>query len=283
MSIDPNGKQKSARPAYDPDVNLQPSSIPVTTMPVQQQQAFLKILGQDIGKSGLDGIAGKGSQTQKALDDFATKRGIDPKDTAKVNQTLQNEALTSHSRLSMKDIQKELEGWKSGSDEIKTVQWLMKANGAKMSSSLHGGKMDGIAGGETKNAVKETYESLERLQAAHNAEYQDAGVARGRGRAYGAAANRAVSADDPMSMFKENLRDMLSPLNGVFMEIAKMIKQELGQIAGNLGVKGGLSGEFGRAVSGGMGLNDVVMERAMMKPKDAEPVTPQAPAGMKLG
>ncbi len=55
---------------------------------IEQQQAYLKVLGYDVGKSGLDGKAGQGSMTQKALDEFAKKSGLDPKDTDSVQKAL---------------------------------------------------------------------------------------------------------------------------------------------------------------------------------------------------
>lgn len=127
---------------------------------VQQQQAYLKVLNYDLGKKGLDGIAGEGSQTHKALDEFARKHGIDPKDTSKINDALLTEALSSQAGAPLIARQKAIEAGKASADDIKTVQWLLKGAGANMPLSLRGDKMDGIAGPETKTVLKaHTYNS----------------------------------------------------------------------------------------------------------------------------
>jgi len=131
-----------------------PQAVTPIEMTVQQQQAYLKVLGHDIGKSGLDGVAGKGSMTQKALDEFARKNGIDPKDTQKVNRALSEAVMGTKTLSFLERIQKEIDTGKASPDDIKTVQWLLKGGGAKMPLSLHRDKMDGIAGDETKTILK---------------------------------------------------------------------------------------------------------------------------------
>ncbi len=122
---------------------------------IEQQQAYLKVLGYDVGKSGLDGKAGQGSMTQKALDEFAKKSGIDPKDTDAVQKALLKAVQNSPEANALAErTQKALQSGASAKPEdVKTLQWILKGNGAAMPNSLKGGRMDGIAGPETKTQL----------------------------------------------------------------------------------------------------------------------------------
>ena len=244
------------------------TSINSKELAIQQQQAYLEIIGFDIGKAGLDGVAGKGSMTQKALDDFAQKKGIDPKDTGKVNEALSAAAFKAHSTLSPALLVKEIESGRLTAEDIKINQWILKGKGFAMASSLQGNKMDGVAGDETKAALRFMDEDLKRQK--ENDRTKSADTSRTRSR----SAN-----DDPLALFRDNLRDMLKPLTDAFTEIGGMIKQEVRQIAEDAGLKTGLSGEFGKAVSAMTG----PYEKAMMRSRDPEQAPVQPQTGMKIG
>lgn len=117
---------------------------------VQQQQAYLKVAGFDVGKHGLDGTMGP--DTQKAMDAFAKKNGIDPKDTQKINDALMKSSQTApESKAFVDKIKSDIATGKASPEDIKAMQWVLKANGAEMShSQKHNGTMDGIAGSKTK-------------------------------------------------------------------------------------------------------------------------------------
>lgn len=122
---------------------------------VEQQQAYLKVMGYNIGKSGLTGKAGQGSMTQKALDEFAKKSGVDPKDTDAVQKALLKAVQKSpEANILAERTQKALQsGAPTKPEDVKTLQWITKGNGAAMPNSLKDGRMDGIAGIETKTQL----------------------------------------------------------------------------------------------------------------------------------
>lgn len=263
-SADPKAKEKllDVIDAVKPSAPHQ--AVAPVELAVQQQQAYLAILGFNIGKAGLDGIAGKGSMTQKALDDFAQKNGIDPKDTGKVNQALSTIALKAHSTLSPAILLKDIDSGKLTAEDIKINQWLLKGLGFAMTASLQGNKMDGIAGPETKTVLRSMDEEL-KFQKENN-------------RTKSMYADRTGGhSDDPLTLFKDNLRDMLKPLTDIIAEIGGVIKKEVNQMAEDAGLKAGLSGEFGRAVSAMGGMEDKVQRRDLFK----EPATAPVQTGIK--
>lgn len=129
---------------------------PQERLVIEQQQAYLKVLGFDVGKTGLDGKAGPGSMTQKALDDFAKKNGIDPKDTNGVQKALLKAVQDSPEAKNLTTrTQKALDGGSTvRPEDVKITQWLLKGNGAAMPASLKNGRMDGVPGPETRTQLQ---------------------------------------------------------------------------------------------------------------------------------
>lgn len=128
---------------------------------VQQQQAYLKLLKYDIGASGLDGIAGKDSKTQKALEEFARKNNIDPKDVSQINEALLKAVKgTDASKAFLSRMESEIASGKASRDDIKTMQWVLKGNNAELPLSQKGKNMDGIAGAETRTQLKKLQEDI---------------------------------------------------------------------------------------------------------------------------
>lgn len=241
-------------------------------LPVQQQQAYLKLLGYDIGKTGLDGIAGKGSNTQKALDQFAKENGVDPKDKARVNQVLFGAALTCLPKNLGTNMAKEIEAGKLSPEDIKIVKWILKGAGSNMNASLRDGKMDAVANSETKKALNEVGDIYRKLVPPPPMSGETRNM-----HTRLVAGERSVGRDDPMQLFKENLREMLKPLTDIVAEIGEMIKKEVHHMAEDAGLKAGLSGEFGRAVSAMGGMEDKVQRRDLFK----EPATAPVQTGIK--
>lgn len=126
-----------------------------SSLTVQQQQAYLKMAGIDTGKDGLSGQATEA--TAKALEEFAKKKGIDPKDTQKVQEALANSVKGSETAKQYIDKMKhDIDaGRKISHDEAVMLQWVLKGNNAGMPVSLRkDGTMDGIVGPETKTATR---------------------------------------------------------------------------------------------------------------------------------
>ena len=156
----------SASPASDVPATTAPAVAPKPVdLAVQQQQAYLKVLGYDTGK--LDGIAsrtdGKQSKTEAALAKFAADQvpPIDPKDKGAVNRALLEQV--QHSAK----VQAFMDGAKAHPnalkpEDIKAVQWVLKGQGTEMPRSErdHGTKMDGQMGSETRTALQKPHDYI---------------------------------------------------------------------------------------------------------------------------
>jgi hypothetical protein len=288
--FDPNKKEKlltlidNSKPSVVP--NLMPNSAPSilpdirykfgpTELPVQQQQAYLKLQGHDIGPHGLDGIAGKDSKTQKALEQFAKDHGIDPKDTGKINQHLRIAAQDSQTPEKLRAMQEKIEGGKASPDDIKAVQWLLKGEGAEMPLSLRNGKMDGIAEKETKTLLKHALRDTE-----FASDIEEPGDDRFLKRY-----TNIPEGGDPLKLFRENLPELLRPLKvdpklEVIIEVPDRGTPDFVDVLSKRGVQGiDVSGAFGQATKG-QTMEDIMGQKSMVNVDSGGQRKPQA---FKLG
>lgn len=138
-------------PAQPAKVELKPVSLEV-----QQQQAYLKVLGYDTGK--LDGISGK--KTAGALAQYAKDKGIDmsqPDAAGKVNaQLLRDIQDPTNPKVVSFMSQAKADGRSALQEDVKAAQWVLKGQGQEMVKSYNAKthKMDGVFGGETKTAFE---------------------------------------------------------------------------------------------------------------------------------
>lgn len=108
----------------------------------EQRKAYLAVLGEGYGQDGLEKLA--------------KKNNLDPqKDKEKLDEVLLKAVQGSpEASVFLERMKEEIARGKADPEDIKTLQWLLKANGAEMKTSLHDGKMDGIASLETKAAME---------------------------------------------------------------------------------------------------------------------------------
>lgn len=147
-----------AQPAAAPAAPAAPAAAAVK-LGAEERLAYLKVAGFDGGK--LDGS--EPDRLQPALNAFAVKNGIDPKDTAKIDAALKAEMGTDKARKYIQDTMAQVDKTqdfkgdkgKVDKDQIKAMQWAMKGDSG-MPLSLKDGKMDGWVGKETR-ATRDTY------------------------------------------------------------------------------------------------------------------------------
>lgn len=156
----------AAAPAQAPAVTAAPATpqAPVSAAPaaasakpvelaVQQQQAYLKVLGFETG--ALDGV--KGAKTEGALTVFAAKMGISPNDTAAINKALVEQIEhSSKAKAFMDGIRANPN---ASVEDKKAAQWILKEQqDSPMVKSERNGKMDGQFGAETKGLLAKPYD-----------------------------------------------------------------------------------------------------------------------------
>lgn len=119
----------------------------------QRYMAALHLQGYSLGPPGVDGIPGK--YYAAARNSFATQNGIDPKDTAKINEALDAKLADPKTRdYFLRAVSVEPNPSRS---DVVTAQWMLKAANRDMSRSVDPitGMMDGRLGSGTKDAIAE--------------------------------------------------------------------------------------------------------------------------------
>lgn len=133
---------------------------------VQQQQAYLKILGYE-GK-----LDGKAENAEAAMRKYAHDKNIPMKDgkldVNAVNQSLLDEMKHGDKAKAFMDkARKDITSGKFTADEVKAAQWVLKEQqGSDMPKSLKNGMMDGVPGKETKGLAKEPFDYKRPMPAA---------------------------------------------------------------------------------------------------------------------
>lgn len=136
----------------------QASAVAAVTLHPQQQQAYLKSLGYEVGS--LNDTAKNKDQIEAAQRKFAVDNKIDPNDKAAVTKALQDKAMAG-AATKIEGTQFAVAAGKYSPDDVKTTQWLMKGQGRDMPKSTRAdGTVDGIPGAETKTAMPETVTRL---------------------------------------------------------------------------------------------------------------------------
>ena len=159
-------------PKLDPDlfnpakkitVPTSPEAAPTTTaapptLHPQQQQAYLKSLGYEVGS--LNDTTKNKDQIDAATRKFAADNKIDPNDKAAVTEALKKKAMDG-AAAQIDKTQFAVGASKYSPEDVKVSQWLMKGQGRDMPKSTRpDGTVDGIPGQETKTAMPETVTKL---------------------------------------------------------------------------------------------------------------------------